>query len=864
MKPLTLFIFLAGFLPASQGAPGDLDLTLAGTGKMRVLPGGGLDAGHAVARQGDGKLIVAGESVDLGTTVPSLVRYHSNGTLDTTFGSGGKVLLSSVFGGARAVAVVPVTNQILVAGYATLSPGNSTFLLMRLHPNGTLDNAFDGNGILFTDFTPGDDRANAMALQTDGRIVLAGYAGSQLAIARYDANGVPDTSFDTDGRLTSTYAQTANAVLLPSATNSKIIVAGRSASFNGVAIALRFNFNGTLDTSFDQDGMHVQYEADNCHAVTLLAIQAGEEKLIFTGGSPGGLSGGPVPVPVPPELMLWSLNAADGSLDTTFAGGGTFSEPDNPGQTVRIQLSGGVASRIVVGLGSSTVRRFTLTGGVDSAFGGGTGRASAGFSGEAMLVQPDGRIVVAGNDNGDVASGRFTAAGVPDTSFSGDGVRLDNLGNVPATARAIAVQPDGKLLLAGDFTVVRLLPDGSFDPSFDDDGKVSVDFTVHALALQPDGHIVLAGAGTEGGLSIVRLARLTAGGAFTFGMNDANPRVGAVSAVAIQPDGKIVAAGWVTEFITGTTSLTRFAVFRFLATGAIDTSIGDRGALVWRFIGGDSSARGIAIAPDGRIVAAGAVSNSIYGDVFCVVRLLATGAVDASFSGDGIAVIPVGTGHDYAESVALQNDKIIVAGTVDAASDDIGLIRLHADGELDTGFGTGGKVIVSLSAGDDTTRALLVQRDGKLIVAGSSTNGAATEMAVVRFSENGTPDATFGAGGQMNIDFTPGNLDAGYAIALDSVQRIVAVGSATDRYGIARVLGDPFLELTGMTRQSSTGLITVHGKATPGYACSLRSAPNLTPASFPVLSALTPDASGSWQYSHTPSVTRLFYKATRP
>jgi uncharacterized delta-60 repeat protein len=870
MKLLPCLILPVALLaPSLTAAPGDLDVTLAGTGKMRVLAGGGLDTGYAVARQGDGKLIVAGESRHLGVTVVSLVRYHSNGTLDATFGTGGKVLLTDLFGGARAVGVVPVTGQILVAGYATLSPSNSAFLLARLLSDGTPDTTFDGNGYLFTDITSGLDTAHAMALGTDGRIVLGGETGTQMALARYDANGTLDTSFDGDGKFTSTFARRVHAVLLQ---GQKIVVAGRTESFGSGAIALRLNFNGSLDTSFSQDGIDVRPEFGHAFGLTLLAVQAGEEKLLLTGGSPGGVSGGIIPVPVPPNFALWSLNAADGSPDTTFGSGGAFSEPDSPGRSVRVQLSGGMASRIVVGTGGAVARRFTLTGGVDSAFGGGTGRASAGFGGDALLVQPDGRIVVAGSDNGDMAIGRFTAGGVLDTSFSSDGVRRDNLSDALASARAIAVQPDGKLLVAGDFTLVRLLPDGSFDVSFDDDGKVSVDFIINALALQADGSVVLAGTGTEttgdGELSIVRLARVNADGAYEFGERATAATPGTALAVRVLTDGKIVVAGAATEsLISGGLTIQRFAVFRFLASGVLDQSFGDRGRVVGPAGGGtvnDHSARALALQPDGRIVAAGPwpVSGPSYD--FGVVRLLSTGEFDPSFSGDGIAVIPVGTGHDYAEALALHNGRIIIAGTLDTTGDDIGLIRLRTDGELDDSFGIGGKVIASLSSSNDAAKALVVQSDGKLVLCGSSTYLGTTQLSLVRFSENGTPDTTFGTGGQVNIDFTPGNFDAGYAVALDSVQRIVVAGAATDRYGIARVLGDPFLELTGITRHAATGVVTVHGIAAPGYALSLRSAPDLAPASFTLLSALAPVASGAWQVSHAPGTPRLFYKATRP
>jgi uncharacterized delta-60 repeat protein len=190
-----------GFTLARYNTDGRLDTSFNGTGKVTTLFNGGAAANaYAVALQADGKIIVAGSSLN----DFALARYNTNGTLDTSFNSTGTVTTPIGNGddAANAVAIQP-DGKIVAAGYAKFA--NYDFALVRYNTDGTLDPAFNGTGKVTTAFGNGDDFAKAVAIQRDDRIIVAGYAqfgNNDFALARYNADGTPDASFNTTGKVT--------------------------------------------------------------------------------------------------------------------------------------------------------------------------------------------------------------------------------------------------------------------------------------------------------------------------------------------------------------------------------------------------------------------------------------------------------------------------------------------------------------------------------------------------------------------------------------------------------------------------------------------------------------------------------------
>lgn len=374
-----------------------------------------------------------------------------------------------------------------------------------------------------------------------------------------------------------------------------------------------------------------------------------------------------------------------------------------------------------------------------------------------VAVQPDGRILVcsatgAGFDIRDVIVARFNANGSRDTSFGTGGsaiVDIDGSGDEDGCA-ALLVQPDGRILAAGwtrspdRMAVVRLTAAGLLDTTFGGgSGRVALSFGV--------------------GTALTEAAGL-----------------------ALQSNGRIVVAGSYQAASGGKV----FAIARLLGDGSLDASFALSGRISVDFDGGaagDATAHAVAIDAAGRIVVGGAAS--VAGNVdFAVARLLPTGQLDATFSGDGRATFGfdlVAAGHDAARSLALRGDRIVLAGGASTmAGIDMALVQILADGSPDAAFGIDGRTLVPfdlVSAGNDFAEAVLVQPNGKLLVAGSALAGSSSDTyptaAIARLEADGSLDASFGVSGKAWLAGRDTALYSGLAL---QGARIIACGLGVD------------------------------------------------------------------------------------
>jgi uncharacterized delta-60 repeat protein len=263
----TVVNLFANFALARFNANGTLDASF-GTGGI-VTTGFGVSAEvFSVAVQADGKIVAAGFANLDGAHDFALVRYNSNGTLDASFGTGGKVTTAFLSQGssqaqALSVAVQP-DGRIIAVGNAFVG-GAFDFALARYNINGTLDASLGTGGQVMTDFAGFNDQAGSVVVQPDGKIVVAGQAGPYIntgldfALARYNSNGTLDTSFGTGGKVTTDFAGSRDMPSEPSAVvlqgDGKIVMVGQTlvGGFNDFALA-RYNSNGTLDASFGTSG----------------------------------------------------------------------------------------------------------------------------------------------------------------------------------------------------------------------------------------------------------------------------------------------------------------------------------------------------------------------------------------------------------------------------------------------------------------------------------------------------------------------------------------------------------------------------------------------------------------------------------
>jgi uncharacterized delta-60 repeat protein len=758
-----LLVVLSGFATTALGVAGDLDTTFSFDGKIvDTLLGVSTDRSQATALQADGKIVVAG-TVAYGNnrTACGITRYNANGTIDETFDGDGKVYaqISQFYFSCRAVAV-QADGKILVAGGNSAS-GSGDFALVRFNPNGSPDTSFDTDGTVTTNIA-GYDSANAIAIQTDGKIVAAGISntgGANFALVRYNPNGSLDTSFDTDGKVSTDFYggggtnEQVDAVAIQA--DGKIVAAGYIYHGTGTYdfALMRYNADGSLDTGFNGSGkVSTDFQSGNSTNTDMAHAVAiqADGKIVAAGSGSVTVDG-----TTTAGFALARYNA-DGSLDTSFDTDGKVITPAAP-------QFGSVAY--------------------------------------AAVVQTDGKIVAAGYGHSsgtwtDFTLVRYNANGSLDTSFDTDGIILTDFSLSNEHARAALIQTDGKIVAAGykgegsgdDFALVRYNPDGSLDASFDTDGKVLTDLGYPTpsgtgdVEAQADGKVVVAGYSSNGFNEDFALLRYNADGTHdeTFGrggkvLTDISGYAQGerAKALAIQADGKIVAAGQTTLL-----NSSDFALARYNADGSLDTSFDGNGVVATDFAGGSYDfANAVTIQPDGKIVAAGVSSIGGNFDV-ALARYNTDGSLDTSFDTDGKVVTSLssGSGNDYAYGVVVQPDgKIVIAGFQSGvASSDFAVVRYNADGSLDTSFDGDGKVSTDIAGTSDGATAVLLQTDGRIIATGGALIGGNFDFALARYNTDGSPDTSFDTDGKVTTNILTS--DSATAAALQADGRIVIAG----------------------------------------------------------------------------------------
>ena len=383
--------------------------------------------------------------------------------------------------------------------------------------------------------------------------------------------------------------------------------------------------------------------------------------------------------------------------------------------------------------------------------------------GNAIAVQDDGRIVVAGSGTGNFQISRYTTSGLLDSSFSGDGKSANDLGSTSEGARAAAIQADGKIVVAGftfrrargfEFALMRYNGNGTLDTSFDGDGKLITDFVgsddiAHAVEIQTNGKIVVAGEAfsPRTGLQFA-MARYHTNGALDTTFSGDGKRMAnhpgteeAAYDLALQPDGKLVLAGWMTDDGFNTDLL----VGRFTPSGNNDATFSVDGWSEPEIVGGDAEvevATSVAIRAEDEILIGGYANPTADADevAFLVLQLTPAGLLDTAWGEEGGYTFGfVGDFDAFGHDLVLQEDhKIIVVGTVviNAEGDnDMGVLRLDAGGAPDASFGTNGEVITDEFGGDtDAWFSAALQEDGKLVTAGTTDGpGGDLDVAVARY-----------------------------------------------------------------------------------------------------------------------------------
>jgi uncharacterized delta-60 repeat protein len=383
-----------------------------------------------------------------------------------------------------------------------------------------------------------------------------------------------------------------------------------------------------------------------------------------------------------------------------------------------------------------------------------------------MVEQPDGKLVVVGRSydgkTSQFALARFNTDGSLDPSFA-SGTVVTAVGS-GAVAEAVALQADGKIVVAGytfsgGFTVARYNSDGSLDMAFGSGGtvvtRVGGNDSAAGVAVQPDGKIVVAGSSdvlsqignvVDRGFSLVRYnsdGSLDTGfgsggevltdfgptpGFATF--SSYHPTYANANGVALQPDGRILVAGY---FLSSTNDIGNvaeaFLLARYSASGLLENSpsiyFGSSGPIGSQPAVGTS----LVVQPDGQVVEAGYSAGQ-----FALVRFNGSDlSLDTSFGNGGKVTTAVGSTDAQGDAVVLDAlGRIVVAGSAVVGKEDFALARYHSDGSLDISPNGNGTFTIAIGSSNDDGSAVVVQSDGKIVIAGSSNIGGDNEFALVR------------------------------------------------------------------------------------------------------------------------------------
>ena len=741
-------------------ADGKLTMVIqsAKTGLSRRLPNGNIDVsyGHngysdvvsmsvmTAAKQSNGKIIVAGTTNGFSDFM--LARYNTDGTLDASFGNNGVVISDLGSSNDYLNAVAIAGDDKIIAGGDGQVNGISQFTIVRYLPDGAIDASFGNNGVTSTNFDNIASTLTSLTLQTDGKIVATGRTvpndGGDFALARYNADGSPDLSFNTTGRATDNFGfyDWGRSVVVNN--NGKIYVGGISSDVSGFThfrIAC-YNTDGSHDLSFNGSGSIFIEFGNSQDNLSNLALQT-DGKIIAAGRTDMNLAGD--------DIELVRVNT-DGTLDNGFGNNGN-------------------------GL---------VTADINSQY----------DENNYLIIRPDGKIVAGGNNylNGQstFTCFRFNTDGTPDADFGTGGSFSDFFPFGYYGYGTLFSQADGKLLAIGSTNIGtdtktfinRFDQNGTIDNSYGQNGSAEINTNL-SYFFQPDGKLLGLGYSQTNNGDIL-LMRYNADGTPDAGFGNAGTVITdfggneSVWNAAFQPDGKIIVGGVVRD-----NNGSDFLLARYNPDGSVDASFGNSGYFKLDFYNEDQ-VQSISVAPDGKIVFGGSSIfipqdfSFIRFDVF-IGRLNADGSFDASFGNEGKLTIDR-SDYDNMGFLQVENDNKILFtyySTPSSGTEKIFMEHLNEDGSSDNNFGQNGRVIIDGAL-------FLLQNDQKIIVLGRTTNNQNnTEVTVARFTADGNPDLSFGTNGKTTSSFT--GLDNYLYNGLLSGNDLFGSGNSIDNKGVS-------------------------------------------------------------------------------
>ena len=681
-------------------------LNTDGTLDLSFDPGSGPDLGlSGLILQPDGKIIIYGlfGAVSGTSRVASIARLNNDGSLDAAFDPG-----SSIFGGFVYSVVLQPDGKVVVAGqFSQINTAAGTVIragVARFNNDGTFDPAYNSGIGALSEGSPYGVVIYHVARQAiganNGKIVLEGqfdsFDGNPVpGLVRLNSTGSFDDSFNPGTAMDDPYSVSGLFVQA----NDQIAVFGNFISFNGVACSgiVRLNDSGEVDTGFNTDAF-AEYGAPS----TIFAVAQQPNGKLIVGGSFHSLGA----VAANNVVRLEINGAKDPSFDATVAGdpsaGGVDALVVRPSDG-KIFLGGYFST--YNGAPRNNVAWINNDGSLDASFAGLSGATDADPQVYVLATQPDGKIIVGGVFTSFSGTSHYNIVRLnPDSTLDPS---FDSALGTDGSLRAISIQADGKILIAGYLHAVnsvpreriaRLNPDGTLDTSFIP--GIGPDGAIRVIAQDAEGNIYVGGSFLHfNGLSRSRVAKLNPSGgldpAFVSGV------AGVVYAIAA-PDG-------IGGIVVGGSFLSRRIARLSTTTGSIDTAFNSGGT------GFNGTVLSLLRASDGKYYAGGTFSTFNGTARSKVGRLNANGSLDTTFAG------PTLDGDVYA--LALQNGKVF--GAENSFNHSPGkVVRFTSNGASDATFtiGTGAELsppnVYPENPNYPAISALAIQPDGKLLLGG--------------------------------------------------------------------------------------------------------------------------------------------------
>jgi uncharacterized delta-60 repeat protein len=766
---------------------GSIDNSFGNSGKVihNIYPSGD-DEAFSLALLSNGKIVVIGKSHD--TIV--ILRFNSDGSLDNTFGEGGKLFYPNLDTRFSYIIRVQSDDKMLV-----MNLNYSPMRIYRFNSDGSTDLTFADNGVKEIYGRYGHD----MLCQTDDKIVITGkwynYSNDNynLFVIRLNSNGDFDTGFANNGTFKKDetvdnfgygVAIDSDGYIFATGFYSDDILLIKLSSLGG------FRFESITDfdeydydwaNSVDVNSDGISYIAGETGSNSSLAIASyysnGDLNVYFSNDGKDVISG---------FTNYPIVKVQDDNKILVFGRFYDYDEEAHHLGVVRYNVGGtldesfGSSGKVIIPLGDED-------------------------NNKEMYIQPDGKILLTAyfdsGRNEDFALVRLNTDGSLDDTFSDDGkvtfdFHSDDYG------RSIAVTDDDKIYVAGytkllgtgNFLLAKYSSDGTPDNSFGDDAYVSTnvlsDDYGRALIHFSDGKNLIVGYANDGGDDDFALVKYNSDGSLddAFGTNgivttDLNSSEDdRAFAALLQSDGKIVVIGH-----TGTdASDYDVAIVRYNSDGSLDNTFGTNGIVIKDiYNSSDDRLYAAALQSDGKIVAAG-YYDSGSSVKFLLVRLNTNGSFDNSFDANGVLTTEIGSKKDaIAYAVKVQSDGKIVAAGRFVSSDndkDFIIVRYNSDGSLDNSFDANGMASTDFSGDSDWGYSMCMQGDGKILVGGMSINSSGNyNFAIARYNTDGSLDNSFDNNGILTTDVSS-YYDKGFDILLQDDGKILLGGYSSNDY----------------------------------------------------------------------------------